>query len=298
MLQFRLRKHPRISLPTGESHFIIPLYKNQQEFGDLSQVDNIRAVLHAMHKKNPGFMEGDLHGMRFDPDELAAELHAAGRHTLPAIISGLFEKNAQGEGKVRWGDKTPYYVMHIPKLLEWFPDAQFIHLVRDGRDVALSLFGRKHDFSVYNAYFAAEYWESYIEKGRAAGSQLSSDQYIEVHYEDLLSKPDKTFKTICTFLGEEFSEKMFEIAPVKDPGATPLVHESLKAENIDKWRKEMRPAEIRAFESVAGNTLRTLGYETLTAGKPASLIEKILYRLHNKLLKSYWQQRRSSAHGS
>jgi len=157
MLQYRLRNHPHISLPTGESHFFIPLYRNLESFGDLRQVDNIRRVLQAMHEQSRDFLETDLHGVKFDVDRLARELHAEGRHTMPAIISGLFEKNARGEGKSRWGDKTPYYVMHLPKLLEWFPDAQIVHLIRDGRDVALSLFGRQHDFSVYNTYFAAEY---------------------------------------------------------------------------------------------------------------------------------------------
>ena len=64
---------------------------------------------------------------------------------MQAIFAGLFEKNAAGEGKLRWGDKTPYYVLHMPMLLGRFPGAQFIHLIRDGRDVALSLFDRRHD---------------------------------------------------------------------------------------------------------------------------------------------------------
>ena len=290
MLQYRLRNHHRISFPTGESHFFIPLYHNQARFGDLSRLENIRAVLATMYAQSMDFLEGDLQGLKFNADNLARQLHAEGRHTMPAIISGLFEKNAQGEGKVRWGDKTPYYVMHIPKLFEWFPDAQIVHLIRDGRDVALSLFGRQHDFGVYNTYFAAEYWESYVERGRAVGKTLAPHQYLELRYEDLLAKPEESMKVLCNFLGETYSDTLFDVNPVENPGKTPLVHQPIKADNANKWHTLMTPAQIRAFESVAGNTLRQLGYELASTAPPPSLPIKAAYRLHNRLLAAYWHR--------
>lgn len=290
MLQYRLRNHPRISLPTGESHFFIPLYRNQHRFGDLSRLESIRAVLQAMLAQSRNFLETDLFGLKFDVDRLAGELHAEGRHTMPAIISGVFERNARGEGKSRWGDKTPYYVMHIPKLIEWFPDAQIVHLIRDGRDVALSLFGRQHDFYVYNAYFAAEYWASHVERGRALGAELPPAQYMEMRYEDLLATPEHTMRQLCDFLGETYSPELFAVASVDDPGKTPLVHAPLKADNAGKWRSRMSAAQVRAFESVAGDTLRELGYELTTAGTPPALAVKAAYRLHNRLLTGFWRR--------
>lgn len=292
MLQYRLRNHPRISLPTGESHFFIPLYRNQENYGDLSRLENVRRVLQAMYAQSRDFLETDLHGLKFDVDALAGALHAEGRNTMPAIISGLFEKNAQGEGKSRWGDKTPYYVMHIPELIEWFPDAQIVHLIRDGRDVALSLFGRQHDFSVYNAYFAAEYWESYLGKGRALGAQLAPHQYMELRYEDLLVHPEDSMQRLCTFLGEAYSAELFAVTSVDDPGKTPLVHAPLKADNAGKWRSKMTPAQIRAFESVAGRTLREFGYDLVTSGEPPALAVKAAYRLHNTMLTHFWKRAR------
>jgi len=294
MLQYRLRNHPRISLPTGESHFFIPLYRNEKYYGDLSHQENVRRVLQAMYDQSQDFLETDLHGMKFDMDALARELHAEGRHTMPAIISGLFEKNARGEGKSRWGDKTPYYVMHIPKLIEWFPNAQIVHLIRDGRDVALSLFGRRHDFSVYNTYFAAEYWESYVEKGRTLGSQFPPHQYMEMRYEDLLAHPEDSMQRLCSFLGEPYSAELFAVTSVDDPGKTPLVHEPIKADNAGKWRSKMTPAQIRAFESVAGKTLREFGYDLVTPGTPPALVVKAAYRLHNKVLTGFWKRARQT----
>lgn len=295
MLQYRLRNHPRISLPTGESHFIVSLYRNQEKYGELDRPQGIRQVLLAMLAQNRSFLETDLHGLKFNADALANELHADGRDTLPAVISGLFEKNARGEGKVRWGDKTPYYVMHIPKLLEWFPDAQIVHLIRDGRDVALSLFGRRHDFHVYNTFFAAEYWESYVEKGHALGSTLPPDQYLELRYEDLLAQPENTMRRLCAFLGEAYSAELFEVASVDAPTKTPLVHKPLQADNAGKWRSRMTASQIRAFEGVAGKTLREFGYDLASPGMPPALVTKAAYRLHNKLLTAFWRRARQKS---
>ena len=163
LLQYMLRAHPALSLPTGESHFFIPLYRHAAQYGDLSQADNVRRVLRAMEAQSAEFLYTDLHGLKFDVETLTREFVTEGRRTIRDIITGLFEKNAVGEGKPRWGDKTPYYVLHIPKLLEWWPDAQIIHIVRDGRDVALSMFARRHDFGAYNTYLAAKQWAQYVE---------------------------------------------------------------------------------------------------------------------------------------
>lgn len=295
LLQYRVRNLRNISLPTGESHFFIPLYRKRAEYGDLSRLSNIKSVLHAMYAQSREFLETDLHGMRFDIESLATEFHESDRHTMAAIIGGLFEKNARGEGKARWGDKTPYYVMHMSKLLDWFPDAQFIHLIRDGRDVALSLFGRQHDFHVYNTYHAAEYWESYIQKGREESRHIPADQYLEIRYEDLLAFPEQTLNTLCNFLGETYTENMLDTTPPPDFSKTPLIHKPLRASNAGKWRTEMTSHQIQAFESVAGQTLLDLGYELNASGPgtPPSLLRKAAYRTHNKLLTHYWKYKKT-----
>lgn len=180
LLQYMLRSHPRISMPSGESHFIIPLYRNVAKFGDLRQIENVQRVHQQMYHLSADFLDTDLHGMRFDIKALSIELHAQGCDTIPKIIAGLFKKNAQGEGKARWGDKTPWYLLQMPLILEMFPRGQFVHIIRDGRDVALSLFNRKQDFGVYNIFRAAEYWAIYLERGQELGAALPSSAYHEV----------------------------------------------------------------------------------------------------------------------
>lgn len=291
MLQYRLRKHPRISLPTGESHFIVPLCQNAEEFGDLTKIENIRAVLATMYKQSAEFLNKDLHGIRFDIDELARELHEEKRSSIATLISGIFEKNARGEGKIRWGDKTPYYVLHMTRLIEWFPDAKIVHIIRDGRDVALSLFGRRHDFRIYNIHLAAKYWQQYVEIGCETGARLGPKVYIEVRFEDILSDPSGTFKKICTFLGEKYDHKMFDLHPAVNPGKTPLVYQPINEENKEKWRREMTSWQIRVFEAAAGDTLKRLGYRVNGKFGKLPLPLRAYYRAHNSIMTTFWNRK-------
>lgn len=285
MLQYMLRSHPRLSLPTGESHFFIPLHRRAAEFGDLSARANIRKVLEAMYTQSAEFLETDLHGLRFDIERLADDLHSEGRHTVRDIVAGLFEKNAAGEGKARWGDKTPYYVLQLPRIFDWFPDAQVIHLIRDGRDVALSLFARAHDFAVYNTYHAAKYWEQYVTVGAEHGRKLGPERYMELRYEDILDDQRGSMSRVCDFLGEEFQESVIDFKKAGNAGKTPLVQESVRQANQEKWRKKMTQRQIEVFESAAGSTLKAFGYRTVTDCHSLPLAIRAAFRLHNKIRK-------------
>jgi hypothetical protein len=284
LLQYMIRAHPRISLPTGESQFMIPLLRNPDSFGDLGTLAGVRAVLDTMYTSNAEFLDTDLHGMSFDARALAEEFHSAGKRTIPAILAGLLEKNAAGEGKARWGDKTPYYVLHMLRLKEHFPDAQFIHLIRDGRDVALSLFGRRHDFRVYNIYFAAKYWQQYVEAGHEQGLRLGPESYMELRYEDLLSDQRAALQKLYAFLGEEYGDDLLNYKRAGQAGKTPLVSQPLKTDNQGKWRRAMSAEQVRAFEAGAGQTLTDFGYALHTDAQPLALPVRAFYRLHNNLL--------------
>lgn len=297
LLQYMLRSHPNISLPTGESHFMIPLYRNSEKFGDLTKIENIRTVLEAMYQQSADFLDTDIHGIKFDIDRLTDELYAEGRNTIPDIISAVFEKNALGEGKQRWGDKTPYYVLHMNTLLQMFPSAQFIHLIRDGRDCALSLFERQHDFCVYNTFFAAKYWEIYVEGGRRIGKDLGEKVYYEVRYEDLLDNPEITLQRLCSFLNEPYSDDILNFKKSGQAGKTPLLQKTVQKNNQGKWRSKMTRRQIATFEGAVGNTLATFGYPLITETKSISLFIKCLWRLHNAIntfLRNLLRKKRTS----
>ena len=285
LLQYMLRSHPHISLPTGESHFIIPLYRKKESFGDLHQRSNLRKVVEAMYLQSAEFLETDLHGMNFELEAFVDELYQQRCCTLPDIVRALFEKNAAGEGKLRWGDKTPYYVLHLPKILEWFPDARIIHLIRDGRDCALSMFARRYDFHVYNIYHAANYWKQYVDAGQEAGQHLDKEVYFELRYEDILADQELAMQRLCLFLGEEFSPSLIDFHKTDHIGKTPLLQEPVQEDNKEKWRTRLSAWQLRVFESVAADTLSRNGYPLTTSGARLPLSLRIIYRSHNAFLR-------------
>jgi hypothetical protein len=211
---------------------------------------------------------------------------------MPQLIAGLFEKNAQAEGKARWGDKTPYYVLHMDKLLEWFPDAQFIHLIRDGRDVALSLFARRDDFGVYNTYFAAKYWEQFVNGGRALGRTLPQGTYLEIRYEDILQYQEASVRKVCHFLGEEYSDAVVNFKKAGQIGKTPLLQQPVQADNAGKWRSQLTSAQIQTFERTAGVTLAECGYPTVGRTDKLPLPIRAAMQWHNRAIASYRRRRR------
>jgi len=287
LLQYMLRSHPRISMPTGESHFMIPLYRNEDRFGDLHQLENVRQVLQEMYRISANFLETDLHGMRFDIETLSRELRAQGRDTIPKIIAGLFEKNACGEGKARWGDKTPYYILHLRTIKEMFPNAQIIHVIRDGRDCALSMLSRKYDLDIYNTYHAAKHWQQYVETGQTIGHELGSDVYYEIRYEDILDDPVRAMQKICVFLEEEYNDSIVNFNKSSEPGKTPLLQKPIQQDNAQKWRSLMTHRQIRIFESAAGHILMRNEYPVFTRANPLPLLLNVAYRLHNKIMTRY-----------
>ena len=145
------------------------------------------------------------------------------------------------------------------------------------------LFARKHDFGVYNTYFAAKYWQQYVETGHAYGAGLPNSTYLEIRYEDILRDQRAVMLQICHFLGEEFSESLLNFKKAGQAGKTPLVQKPVQSTNTEKWREHLSKWQIRVFESAAGDTLSRFGYPLLTGAKPLPLVLRAAYRVHNKV---------------
>ncbi|MDD2658145.1 MAG: sulfotransferase [Methylococcales bacterium] len=285
-LQYMLRSHPEISLPTGESHFFIPFYQRRNEFGDLSDITRLRDLVKELYQFHPDFFDGDLHGIQFNAESITQRLHKLDIKSIPEVISGIFQINAEAEGKTRWGDKTPYYVLHLDTILEMFPNAQIVHLIRDGRDCALSMLERKWDLEIFNTYHSAYTWNKYVLAGESFG-QKHPEHYYKIYYEDILNSPEKTLMDLCQFLNIEFNTQVINFNKSKSPGKTPLVSQPIQKANQDKWRQKMTPAQIRIFESQAGDTLRKCGYETIYTQPTINRFEWFINELHIKLCQFY-----------
>lgn len=184
----------------------------------------------------------------------------------------FFRRFAEGEGKARWADKTPRNVRVIPRLLSWFPRGRFIHVVRDGRDVACSLrhhprttikHGKVVPASNNNPIGAcARRW---LEDTSLGLVFRGHPRCFELRYESIVGDPEPTLRALCDFLGEDFDPAMLDESRPDDkvegrlmnnPEAGRRVHGS----SVGRWRRDLSPGEAEDFDRIAGELLIALGY--------------------------------------
>ncbi len=184
-------------------------------------------------------------------------------------IAAIFEAYAEVAGKPRWGDKTPMYMRHLELLAELFPDAQYVHLIRDGRDAALSFlqmpegtFTRTWAHPSTPGQFAC-LWRKEVGDARSLGRRTGASRYHEVRYEDLVAEPEATVRTVCAFAAIPFEPAMLDYTGAVDVSAKPHQQRLLTppTSGVRSWREDMSAEDVAAFESVAGDLLGALGYE-------------------------------------
>jgi hypothetical protein len=191
------------------------------------------------------------------------------------FVTGIFELYGQAQGKHLVGDKTPNYVRKIRTLHALWPGARFVHLIRDGRDVCLSVANwpqganqadKPGSFVTWienPVSTTAFWWELNVRLGREAGRWLGPELYYEIHYERLVNRPAEQCAALCGFLGLPYDDAMrqyHEDRTKADPG-TDAGHPRLPVTTgLRDWRSQMPAEDVERFEAAAGGLLDELGY--------------------------------------
>jgi len=180
--------------------------------------------------------------------------------SLSELIDAVFRLSSVLSGKPRWGDKTPEYVMEIDRLHTVFPEAQFIHIIRDGRDVCLSLM--KYKWRGIGLRQNAMYWAKHVAAGIESGKKLPKHLYLQVAYEDLVLDTENTLTKVCQFLDVAYSPLMLgfhkNAAKSIAPWEQGLHHKTMRPpspDDVHRWRREMGLVKLIAFEAIAGGTM-------------------------------------------
>lgn len=199
-------------------------------------------------------------------EEVSEALQASRPDSYADAVRAVYSLYASRQGKSRYADKTPEYVHDLPVLAELFPESCFIHIVRDGRDVALSFL--EMDFRPHGAAEAALLWRQRVEAARAMGRRLPPERYQELSYEEFAADPERTLDVVCKLVGLEPDAAMLDY-PVRawdvvasDGG--PERHPGIflpPTEGLRDWRTQMAPRDLEVFELIAGGLLEELGYE-------------------------------------
>lgn len=267
LLRMMMNAHPEVAVPP-ESRFIIELWPGERYIEVQRFLDALAA--------HGCFQSWDL-----SIEAVARAIGDTGRVSYAQAVSGAFSAYARVNGKSRWGDKTPRYVERIELLAQLFPGARFIHLVRDGRNVALSY--ANVPFGPKTVGKAAALWATRVTAGRVSGSALGGERYLEIRYEDLVEDPSGEVKDICGFLDLDFDAGMLDYTERARgsvlPRATrynPHVTEPPQT-NVRSWQDSMPPDQIEIFEAVAGGALTLMAYERRfpEPGRKARAIAKL-----------------------
>lgn len=245
-----LNAHPEVAVPP-ESRFIVELWKGDE----VIDADGFLATL-ASHKR---FIAWDL------PIATVTDELGHGQKPYAECIAATYRAYAHVHGKTLWGDKTPRYIESLPLLARLFPEASFIHLVRDGRDVALSY--ADVPFGPKTIAKAASLWRERVLVGVETGRPLGSERYLELRYESLVSDANEEIKALCEWLGFAFdpgmldyTEKARESMLPRAEKYNPHLTESPTRRTRD-WSRDMPESQVEVFEAVAGDALERLGYE-------------------------------------
>lgn len=253
LLKQMLDRHPRLAIPT-ESYFLPQLWDRHGERPDreafLADLERLARI------REWGVSRADVE------ERMPAEASFA------EAIQAVYRSYAETRGKRRFGDKTPSYMQHLDVLERAFPDARYLHLVRDGRDAALSFLAmrRKPRFNWARprsvGSFAVQ-WRREVEGARSFGRDRVAGRYQEIRYEDLVAEPEARLREACEFLGLDFDPTMLEYhhhAKVGSLRDHPRLAEP-PTPGLRRWREQMAPREVECFEAVAGELLAEFGYE-------------------------------------
>ena len=256
LLRLILTGHSRIHIPP-ETWFIRPLVESLPLTDPLTPAQVDRAV---------SIMTGDYRwpDMGIAADDLRNWAMAMQHPKLVDIINLVYQRHLHDSGKQRFGDKTPVYYSILPQLLTLYPGARFIHLIRDGRDVAISWIDvgweRYYERDKFEWGHAMQYRQKHLNSAYAG-------RILDVKYEDLVNDLEVTVRRICAFLGEHYEPEMLNwqhlttMIPERERHIHGKLGQPVSKDAIAVWRNKLTIGECFAMEACLHKDLRLLGYE-------------------------------------
>jgi hypothetical protein len=274
LLRLILNSHSHIAIPE-EAEFLRPIIRKKYIYDKISGKD--LKMIYNYLKNSPHYALWNYDSSKF--------LNWLGKQSsvlLKEFINNLFMSYAESEGKIRWGDKTPSLFRKVDLLYQLFPEAKFIHIVRDGRDVFDSW--RKMDSTKDNVAIVALEWQYKLYKIENFLKILPEKNKYTIRYEDLLISPKETVLKICNFIKTEFEPQMLNFYTQSKYYVgnhhSSQIFQPINPSNLFKWVEKLDKTELNVFNYLAGNYLRKYGYQAeskrLSFNDHAYVFEKLL----------------------
>lgn len=279
LLSCMLDAHPQLAI-SPETHFYTRCRPEAH-----SADEPINAAWHCL-RQQLGVREIDL--TEEELDRMWGRLERKNRSSPPDLLRAMCSTYAERSGAEAWGEKTPNHLDHVPTILEDFPEAAILCIVRDPRDVCLSLRGMPWNRDSLPE--SARKWRRYARLSEKFQRDYPN-QFRQFRYEDLLVDPERLLGDILEWLNVPFDSAVLSFheqedgpvysnrEPWKQKAQTPL-----DPQNREKWRTRMGPAEQWVVQRVVGRQLRKEGYPA----PPVSLDGTFLKDLLRVLVRTGW----------
>lgn len=271
LLRLMLTCHSNIIIPP-ESHFFLWLeekYKNWDFNADINEF------------LNDLYNSTKFETWEIDKEDLKTFLLKSKIKSFPSIISNIYLFYGILHNKkeiIYWGDKNKLWKEKLPKIIEYFPNAKFIHLVRDGRDVACSFkeLNKNMSSSVYAPKLPSEIndiakrWNFNIDTILNFFKENKIANLCTVRYEDLIMDTEKELRKICEYLELPFDYNMNNYLELNEKeNFEPIEFLDWKAKlkslpdknNIGKYKRILTANEILMFEKITSVNLKRFNYE-------------------------------------
>jgi LPS sulfotransferase NodH len=259
-------------------------------FGNLRYAKNKQQMLNTWFQTRM-FGVSDVNSQRFQ-SKILSDCSNAGD-----FLRIFMEEIACAQSVDRWAECTPEHLLYLPWIKRELPDALFIHIVRDGRDVALSLQkqGWVQPFPWDQAkrlLVAGLFWEWMVGKGREFGRTLGLD-YMEVHYEDLSRDPHATLARLGHFIDHDLDYDRIQrvaIGSVSEPNTSfTTEYQEGVFSPVGRWRNSISNDDLVAFEGLVGPFLTELGYPLAAGGNHVG--DATGLKTMRTLYRSFWNSK-------
>jgi hypothetical protein len=268
LLRMMLDAHPDLTIPP-ETHFVPDAIKAAKADGATPE-----SVLEAMkaHREWGDFEISD--------EEILDRFNDLPRFRPGPAVRAFYEIYSERQGKPRYGEKTPTYVQKMKLIQRALPEARFCHVIRDGRDVALSVLDRTvRDLTAADV---ARRWEKKVRKAQSDAPSLN--HYMEIRYEDLILDTEPVLRKVCEFLELDYSDDLLhyhersadrlkemartlpgdgkakELSVERRMATHEMTTKPPSADRVQRWREQMTEEQRVTFEEVAGDLLAELSY--------------------------------------
>jgi hypothetical protein len=259
LLRLMLDNHPQIAIPLDTTDLWFSYSYRLGRYNDLKSDTDLRTMVGDL-------LEEERIKLWNIPIEANQVIDQVNSLHFSSVIAAFYKCYAQAKGKLYWGDKNPGNLSRMDLLNQWFPDCQFVHIIRDGRDACLSHL--EQTFGHDDMLACACDWREEVQWVRRMGRLIGPARYAELRYEDLVTSPETELLRLSEFLHIDYHPDMMKYhehvnssIPASKLHIWPKIVKPPLADNINRWKGRMPRGLQLCFEKRAGSILRDLGYD-------------------------------------